>query len=258
MYVLLPLRTQLALPSGQGLNLAQGVLRNFHKDEFFIPPGVVDQYNNKESGQDPSSPKDSHTCPHKGPCWRYILKMTGKYGGLGLALQLVRKLLPQMKFLLRTPSDLVKRVYNRNNLLFGAYLAGYVGLYTMTSCVLCRVAGRDSALHAIPAGFLAGLVYPLQPNTAIVFTSMTTAVLLLARRAVVLGLVSHWPKLTGLIFALSFAILTHGLATDRDTRLGQTGKRASERLGGQTGERVISRYFSLVVDEEAPNLGSGN
>ncbi|CAG2067841.1 unnamed protein product, partial [Timema podura] len=103
--------------------------------------------------------------------------MTGKYGGLGLALQLVRKLLPQMKFLLRTPSDLVKRVYNRNTLLFGAYLAGYVGLYTMTSCVLCRVAGRDSALHAIPAGLLAGLVYPLQPNTAIVFTSMTTAVL---------------------------------------------------------------------------------
>ncbi|CAG2067129.1 unnamed protein product, partial [Timema podura] len=42
---------------------------------FFIPPGVVDQYNNKERGQDPSSPKDSHTCPHKGPCWRYILKV---------------------------------------------------------------------------------------------------------------------------------------------------------------------------------------
>nr|CAD7569962.1 unnamed protein product [Timema californicum] len=230
--VLLSRITQLALPSGQVLNLAQVVLRDFHKDEYLMCTSsvvrvpIISIKNDRSRSHDlaysyvevdlthcfakslkvlgiesGTSVSVSRSSTHSTTevithCFAKSLKvlgiesgtsvsvsrssthstteviMTGKYGGLGLALQLFRKLLPQMKCLWRTPSDLVKRVYNRNNLLFGAYLAGYVGLYTVTSCVLCRVAGQDSALHAIPAGFLAGLVYPLQPNTAIVFTTV--------------------------------------------------------------------------------------
>ncbi|XP_026493023.2 transmembrane protein 135-like [Vanessa tameamea] len=109
-------------------------------------------------------------CPHTGPCSRHILKGALTYFGVGFGFTIARILLPRMSSPLKALCSL-----RRSHLNMGLFFASYIGIYRAVICYLCRKQGYDSALYALPAGYLAGLSFLFKPSLGFAIASLTGA-----------------------------------------------------------------------------------
>nr|XP_037877591.1 uncharacterized protein LOC119631184 [Bombyx mori] len=125
---------------------------------FFTPPRVSKETGQPVGGVEGRSP----ACPHRGPCLNYILKGTLKLFGVGCAMTMLRAVIPKIL----TPMKALKSL-RLAHLRLGIFFGGYIGIYRLVVCALCRAYGRDSASYALPAGLLAGAAFRAAPSTPI-------------------------------------------------------------------------------------------
>ncbi|RVE53341.1 hypothetical protein evm_001911 [Chilo suppressalis] len=109
-------------------------------------------------------------CPHKGICWKYILKGSSTYFGIGLAISLAKLILPKI----RTPIKALSSIRGKNFKL-AMFFGSYIGIYRAVMCYLCNKTKRDDALYALPAGYVAGLSMMFNPSTGLAIASLTAA-----------------------------------------------------------------------------------
>ncbi|XP_075234641.1 transmembrane protein 135-like isoform X2 [Lycorma delicatula] len=127
---------------------------------FFTPSEV------KNSNQLKSSP-----CSHADPCWKFVLFGSIKYFILGFLLQFARSVVKR-----NSTINLLKTVCSLDTYLFGMFAGSYSLLYKSIVCILCQWFKYDSAVYSIPAGFIAGVAYAIQPNLTISVIAFTNII----------------------------------------------------------------------------------
>ncbi|XP_013188146.1 transmembrane protein 135 isoform X2 [Amyelois transitella] len=174
---------------------------------FFNPPRVSKETGEPVKGFEGRSP----ACPHKGPCMNYILKGTAQLFGVGCAMTMLRTLIPK----LLTPAKAFKSL-RLSHLKLGLFFGGYIGIYRLVVCLLCRSSGRDSALYALPAGFLAGAAFRASPSTPIALAPWTSTLQILGSWAHQRNMIpEHWP-LVELLYCLCQGLLFHARVMHED------------------------------------------
>ncbi|XP_047517910.1 transmembrane protein 135-like isoform X1 [Pieris napi] len=174
---------------------------------FFTPPRV-----SKEVGEPIDGIKGrSDACPHKGPCVNYILKGAAQLFGVGCAMSMLRTIIPRIL----TPAKALKSL-KLSHLKLGVFFGGYIGIYRLIVCLLCRSTGRDSALHAVPAGFLAGAALRASPSLPIALAPLTSSLQILGSWGYQKGLIpEQWP-LVELVYCICQGILFHARVMHED------------------------------------------
>ncbi|XP_078617428.1 transmembrane protein 135-like isoform X1 [Branchiostoma floridae x Branchiostoma japonicum] len=148
-------------------------------------------------------------CLHKHSCARYCLQGFVRMFGVGYAVQAAVRVLSSLRASIRSPRRLLSCIINRNNLSLAAFLGGFVGIFKFVSCFLRWLRDQDSELHALPAGFLAGLCMFFYPSWTIsLYLTLKLGELLYMK-----GIeADHLPCIThadSLLFAVSTAVVLH-------------------------------------------------
>lgn len=174
---------------------------------FFTPPRVSKEVGEPITGIQGRSP----ACPHKGPCLNYVLKGTAQLFGVGCAMTMVRTILPKML----TPSKALKS-FKFSHLKLGIFFGGYIGIYRLVNCLLCRAHGKDSALYSLPAGFLAGAAFRASPSTPIALAPLTSTLQILGSWAYQLGMIPEGLPLVELLYCACQGLLFHARVMHED------------------------------------------
>nr|CAD7441978.1 unnamed protein product [Timema bartmani] len=157
-------------------------------------------------------------CPHPFSCTFYTLQGAVKLFSLGYGLQACLRVLLQLKRVVRRPNLLPSLLVHKNALKLGAFLGGLSGIFRVNiiyvslwfvSCLLRRVANKDSQYHAIPAGIFAGLAFSFFPDNTIALYVMWKSLQILYNDAVEKGYLPKLPGFTILLYSISTAILFH-------------------------------------------------
>ncbi|XP_022193113.2 uncharacterized protein LOC111051015 [Nilaparvata lugens] len=164
---------------------------------FFTPPKVKLQ---------PAT--DSNPCPHEGECRSYIILSSLKYFGLGFTLQMVRNIIKEPRHLILHPTNLFSCFLSLETYLLGIFTGGYALSYKLINCWLCQWLGKDSPLYAIPAGFLAGSFYAVQPNLPIVLIALANLLKVTSQYLTFIGVIPNYPW-EELSFMLCSGLLFH-------------------------------------------------
>uniref|UniRef100_A0A2A4JX66 Transmembrane protein 135 N-terminal domain-containing protein n=2 Tax=Heliothis virescens TaxID=7102 RepID=A0A2A4JX66_HELVI len=174
---------------------------------FFTPPRVSKEVGEPVTGIEGRSP----ACPHKGPCINYILKGTAQLFGVGCAMTMLRTILPKIL----TPGKALKSL-RLSHMKLGVFFGGYIGIYRLVVCLLCRAHGRDSAMYALPAGFLSGLAFRAAPSTPIALAPVTSSLQILGSWAYQKGMLpADWP-LVELLYCVCQGLLFHARVMHED------------------------------------------
>ncbi|XP_066276774.1 transmembrane protein 135-like isoform X3 [Branchiostoma lanceolatum] len=148
-------------------------------------------------------------CVHKHSCARYCLQGFARMFGMGYAAQAALRVVSSLQAIIRSPGRLLSCLFNKGNLKLGAFLGGFVGIFKFVSCFLRWIRDQDSELHAIPAGFLAGLCMFFYPSWTISLYLTLKLGELLYMKGIDTG---HVPCIThadSLLFAVSTAVVLH-------------------------------------------------
>ncbi|CAK1579596.1 unnamed protein product [Parnassius mnemosyne] len=174
---------------------------------FFTPPRVSKEVGEPVIGIKGRSP----ACPHKGNCINYVLKGTAQLFGVGCLMTTLRTILPRIL----TPTKALKSL-RLSHLKLGLFFGGYIGIYRLVICLLCRTYGKDSALYALPAGFFAGAALRASPSTPIALAPVTSSFQILGSWAYQKGMIpEHWP-LVELLYCLCQGLLFHARVMHED------------------------------------------
>lgn len=114
--------------------------------------------------------ESQNVCPHEGKCEKYIAKGFATYFGVGLGISLARLILPKI----RTPMKAISSIRGKHFKL-ALFFSSYIGIYRAVICYLCRKQGVDSALYALPAGYVAGISFLFSPSLGLSIASVTAA-----------------------------------------------------------------------------------
>lgn len=114
--------------------------------------------------------ESKNVCPHEGSCQKHIARGYATYFGVGLAITLARVILPKISSPIRAISSIRGKHFK-----LALFFSSYIGIYRAVICYLCRKRGFDSALYALPAGYLAGLSFLFSPSLGIAIGSVTAA-----------------------------------------------------------------------------------
>lgn len=174
---------------------------------FFTPPRVSKEVGEPVYGIKGRSP----ACPHKGPCINYILKGTAQLFGVGYAMTLLRTIIPKIL----TPTKALKSL-RWSQLKLGLFFGGYIGIYRLIVCLLCRAHGKDSALYALPAGLLSGLAFRAAPSTPIAVAPVTSALQILCSWGYQKGMIPANLPLVELLYCLCQGLLFHARVMHED------------------------------------------
>ncbi|OWR50748.1 transmembrane protein 135-like isoform X2 [Danaus plexippus] len=174
---------------------------------FFTPPRV-----SKEVGEPvPGVEGRSTACPHRGPCMNYVFKGAAQLFGVGCLMTALRTVIPR----LLTPTKALKSL-KLSHLKLGLFFGGYIGIYRLVVCLLCRANGRDSALYALPAGFLAGAAFRASPSTPISLAPVTSSLQILFSWLYQKGKIPEsWP-LIEILYCLCQGLLFHARVMHED------------------------------------------
>ncbi|GBP82474.1 Transmembrane protein 135 [Eumeta japonica] len=160
---------------------------------FFTPERV------RRKGDD-----SKNVCPHDGPCWSHVLKGFLKLFGAGFAITFARTVLPNIRSPARALASLRPR-----HLRMAMFFGSYIGIYRAVVCLLCRRQGVDSPLHALPAGYLAGLSLYFSPSLGISIAAATGAFKLLSTILYEKKMITERIPLPEIIFCVCQGILYH-------------------------------------------------
>ncbi|XP_072949968.1 transmembrane protein 135-like [Epargyreus clarus] len=174
---------------------------------FFTPPRVSKEVGEPKTGIQDKGP----ACPHNGPCINYILRGTAQLFGVGCAMTMLRAVIPR----LLTPTKALRSI-KLSHLKLGMFFGGYIGIYRLVVCLLCRAYGKDSALYALPAGFLAGTAFRASPSTPIALAPVTSSLQILMSWCYQRGMIpEQWP-LVELLYCVCQGLLFHARVMHED------------------------------------------
>lgn len=174
---------------------------------FFTPPRVSAEEGKPISGVRARSP----ACPHRGPCYKYILKGTAQLFGVGCAMTMLRTIIPKIL----TPGKALRSL-KMSHMKLGVFFGGYIGIYRLVVCLLCRANGKDSASYALPAGFLAGAAFRAAPSTPIALAPITSILQILGSWAYQRGMIPEkWP-LIEILYCVCQGLLFHARVMHED------------------------------------------
>ncbi|XP_061384628.1 transmembrane protein 135-like [Danaus plexippus] len=150
-----------------------------------------------------------NVCPHSGSCFQYIAKGYLQNFGLGLAFALAKLLLPKIGTPMRALSSLRWR-----HLDIALFFGSYIGIYRAIVCYLCKKQGFDSALYALPAGYIAGLSFIFKPNLGFAIASLTGAFKIFSTILYDKKMIPEKIPFTVIIYCISQGVLYHARCMD--------------------------------------------
>ncbi|XP_007900523.2 transmembrane protein 135 [Callorhinchus milii] len=146
-------------------------------------------------------------CKHyEDNCISYCIKGFIRMFSVGYLIQCCLRIPSALRHLFTKPSRLLSALYNKENFQLGAFLGSFVSIYKGTSCFLRWVRNLDDELHALIAGFLAGISMMFYKSTAISMYLASKLVETMYFKGIEAGKCPYFPHADTLIYAVSTAI----------------------------------------------------
>uniref|UniRef100_A0A8C6DKK7 Transmembrane protein 135 n=1 Tax=Moschus moschiferus TaxID=68415 RepID=A0A8C6DKK7_MOSMO len=146
-------------------------------------------------------------CKHyEDNCISYCIKGFIRMFSVGYLIQCCLRIPSAFRHLFTQPSRLISLFYNKENFQLGAFLGSFVSIYKGTSCFLRWVRNLDDELHAIIAGFLAGVSMMFYKSTTISMYLASKLVETMYFKGIEAGKVPYFPHADTIIYSISTAI----------------------------------------------------
>ncbi|XP_060033375.1 transmembrane protein 135 isoform X2 [Erinaceus europaeus] len=146
-------------------------------------------------------------CKHyEDNCISYCIKGFIRMFSVGYLIQCCLRVPAAFRHLFTQPSRLLSLFYNKENFQLGAFLGSFVSIYKGTSCFLRWVRNLDDELHAIIAGFLAGISMMFYKSTTISMYLASKLVETMYFKGIEAGKVPYFPHADTIIYSISTAI----------------------------------------------------
>ncbi|CAN0228726.1 unnamed protein product [Lampetra planeri] len=149
-----------------------------------------------------------HRCckHHNENCIYYSFKAFVRMFSVGYLIQCCLRVPAAIRHLFTRPSRVLPTLVHRENLRLGAFLGSFVSLYKGTSCLLRWMRNLDDELHALLAGFVAGLSMMFYKSTSISMYLSSKLVETLYFKGIEAGSFPYFPHADTIIYAISTAI----------------------------------------------------
>ncbi|XP_051677404.1 transmembrane protein 135 isoform X2 [Oryctolagus cuniculus] len=146
-------------------------------------------------------------CKHyEDNCISYCIKGFIRMFSVGYLIQCCLRIPSAFRHLFTQPSRLLSLFYNKENFQLGAFLGSFVSIYKGTSCFLRWIRNLDDELHAIIAGFLAGVSMMFYKSTTISMYLASKLVETMYFKGIEAGKVPYFPHADTIIYSISTAI----------------------------------------------------
>uniref|UniRef100_A0A8C4H1H2 Transmembrane protein 135 n=1 Tax=Dicentrarchus labrax TaxID=13489 RepID=A0A8C4H1H2_DICLA len=146
-------------------------------------------------------------CKHyQDNCISYCVKSFVRMFSVGYLIQCCLKVPSAFRQMFSKPSRLPSLFYNKENFQLGAFLGSFVSIYKGTSCLLRWVRNIDDELHALVAGFLAGISMFFYKSTTISMYLFTKLVETMYFKGIEAGRFPYFPHADTVLYAISTAI----------------------------------------------------
>uniref|UniRef100_A0A8B9HRS6 Transmembrane protein 135 n=1 Tax=Astyanax mexicanus TaxID=7994 RepID=A0A8B9HRS6_ASTMX len=146
-------------------------------------------------------------CKHyQDNCISYCVKGFIRMFSVGYLIQCCLKVPSTFRQVFTKPSRLLSLLYNKENFQLGAFLGSFVSIYKGTSCFLRWVRNLDDELHALIAGFLAGMSMFFYKSTTISMYLFSKLVETMYFKGIEAGRFPYFPEADTVIYAISTAI----------------------------------------------------
>ncbi|NP_001085541.1 transmembrane protein 135 [Xenopus laevis] len=149
-------------------------------------------------------------CKHyEDNCISYCIKGFIRMFSIGYLIQCCLRIPSTFRHLFTKPSRLLSLFYNKENFQLGAFLGSFVSIYKGTSCFLRWVRNLDDELHALVAGFLAGISMMFYKSTTISMYLASKLVETMYFKGIEAGKCPYFPHADSVIYAVSTAVCFH-------------------------------------------------
>ncbi|KPJ17226.1 Transmembrane protein 135 [Papilio machaon] len=182
-------------------------------------------------------------CPHEDDCWKYMLKGTATYFGIGAAVSLAQVILPKITSPLKALSSI-----RGSHLKLALFFGSYIGIYRSVICYLCRKRKVDSALYALPAGYLAGLSFIFKPSLGFAIASLTGAFKLYSTILYEKKMLPENIPLTVILYCLCQGTLFHARFMHPDVCPSYVFKLMKSVSNG-TSEQIYSNFLEILKSQ---------
>uniref|UniRef100_A0AAY4A771 Transmembrane protein 135 n=1 Tax=Denticeps clupeoides TaxID=299321 RepID=A0AAY4A771_9TELE len=146
-------------------------------------------------------------CKHyQDNCFSYCIKGFIRMFSVGYLIQCCLKVPSTFRHVFTKPSRLLSLLYNKENFQLGAFLGSFVSIYKGTSCFLRWVRNLDDELHALIAGFLAGMSMFFYKSTTISMYLFSKLVETMYFKGIEAGRFPYFSEADTVIYAISTAI----------------------------------------------------
>ncbi|XP_034034251.1 transmembrane protein 135 [Thalassophryne amazonica] len=146
-------------------------------------------------------------CKHyEDNCIAYCIKGFVRMFSVGYMIQCCLKVPSAFRQMFSKPSLLPSLFYNKENFQLGAFLGSFVSIYKGTSCFLRWLRDLDDELHALIAGFLAGMSMFFYKSTTISMYLFSKLVETMYFKGIEAGQLPYFPHADTIIYAISTAI----------------------------------------------------
>uniref|UniRef100_A0A8C5M062 Transmembrane protein 135 n=1 Tax=Leptobrachium leishanense TaxID=445787 RepID=A0A8C5M062_9ANUR len=149
-------------------------------------------------------------CKHyQDNCISYCIKGFIRMFSVGYLIQCCLRIPSTLRYMFTKPSRMLSLFYNKENFQLGAFLGSFVSIYKGTSCLLRWMRNLDDELHALIAGFLAGLSMMFYKSTAISMYLASKVAETLYFKGIEAGKFPYFPHADSVLYAVSTAICFH-------------------------------------------------
>ncbi|XP_038675099.1 transmembrane protein 135 isoform X4 [Scyliorhinus canicula] len=146
-------------------------------------------------------------CKHyEDNCISYCIKGFIRMFSVGYLIQCCLRIPSALRHLFTKPSRLLSALYNKENFQLGAFLGSFVSIYKGTSCFLRWVRNLDDELHALIAGFLAGMSMMFYKSTTISMYLASKLVETMYFKGIEAGKCPYIAHADTIIYAISTAV----------------------------------------------------
>uniref|UniRef100_A0AAX7UZN1 Transmembrane protein 135 n=1 Tax=Astatotilapia calliptera TaxID=8154 RepID=A0AAX7UZN1_ASTCA len=142
-------------------------------------------------------------------CISYCVKGFVRMFSVGYVIQCLLKVPSAFRQMFSKPSRLPSLFYNKENFQLGVFLGSFVSIYKGTSCLLRWMRNIDDELHALIAGFLAGVSMFFYKSTTISMYLFSKLVETIYFKGIEAGRLPYIPHADTIIYAVSTAICFH-------------------------------------------------
>uniref|UniRef100_A0A336MEF0 CSON000350 protein n=1 Tax=Culicoides sonorensis TaxID=179676 RepID=A0A336MEF0_CULSO len=115
-------------------------------------------------------------CSHEEPCFNYIKDGIFKYTIAGLILEVSKSIISRFPLLLQEPLKFCVKILKGLSFRLPLFLASYVGIFRMTSCILSNFKKGDQPEFSKIAGNISGIAFYIYPKYQIFTLAFTKSI----------------------------------------------------------------------------------